>query len=103
LDALGYPLHCGGESVVFEVWERGAARWNQDRLADYLLKINRLEIDRRVGAMTDVLQIKIDSKKLRDRLDGTKAQMKTSQDGDVALLPGFTYPNVNSNWKVCVP
>jgi hypothetical protein len=103
LDALGYPLHCGGESVVFEVWERGATLWNQDRLADYLLKINRPEVDRRVGAMTDVLQIKIDSKKLRDKLDGTKAQMKTSQDGDVALLPGFTYPNVNADWKVCVP
>lgn len=103
LDALGYPLHCGGESVVFEVWERGATLWNQDRLADYLLKINRPELDRRVGAMTDVLQIKIDSKKLRDRLDGTKAQMKISQDSDVALLPGFTYPNVNADWKVCVP
>jgi len=53
--------------------------------------------------MTDVLQIKIDSKKLRDKLDGTKAQMKTSLDDDVALLPGFTYPNVNADWKVCVP
>ncbi len=103
LDVLGYPLHCGGESVVFEAWERGAAQWNPDRLADYLMKINRTEIDRRVGAMMDVLQIKIDSKKLQVRLDDVRTQLRKSRDEEVPLLPGFTYPNVNSNWKVCVP
>ena len=102
LDVLGYPLHCGGESVVFEAWERGATQWNPDRLADYLMKINRTELDRRVGAMMDVLQIKVDSKKLQVRLDEVRTQLRKSRVV-VPLLPGFTYPNVNSNWKVCVP
>lgn len=103
LDALGYPLHCGGESVVFEVWERGATQWNPDRLADYLMKINRTEIDRRVGAMTDVLQIKIDSKKLQVRLDDVRTQLRKSRDEEVPLLPGFIYPNLNPTWGVRVP
>lgn len=103
LDVLGYPLHCGGESVVFEAWERGAAQWNPDRLADYLIKINRTEIDRRVGAMTDVLQIKIDSKKLQERLDDVRTQLRKSQDEEVPLLPGFIYPNLNPIWGVRVP
>jgi hypothetical protein len=103
LDALGYPLHCGGESVVFEVWERGTTLWNPDRLADYLLKINRSEIDRRVGAMTEALQIKMDSQKLQMRLDQVKAQLSKSRDEEVPLLPGFTFPNLNPTWGVRMP
>jgi len=102
LDALGYPLHCGGESVVFEVWERGAALWNPDRLANYLQMINRPEIDRRVGAMMDALQIKCDSTALQARLGEVKAQLSSSQE-EVSLLPGFTYPGWNPTWRVRVP
>lgn len=103
LDTLGYPLHCGGESVVFEAWERGTKYWNQKRVADYLVKINRPELDRRVGAMTEQLQVKIDSEQLQNRLDTIKAQVKCAETDNIALLPGFIYPSVNSNWKVCVP
>ena len=102
LDTLGYPLHCGGESVVFEAWERGSTLWNPDRLADYLQKINRTEIDRRVGAMMDALQIKCDSTRLKDRLNEVKAQLSTSQE-EISLLPGFTYPDVNPIWRVRMP
>jgi len=101
LDTLGHPLHCGGESVVFEAWERGASQWNTDRLAEYLEEIDLPELDRRVGAMLDTLEIKADSQKLNTRLEAVRQCRADAVE--LPLLRGFSYPNLNRTWNIRVP
>jgi predicted transcriptional regulator of viral defense system len=101
IDTLGYPLHCGGEGVVFEAWERGTGLWNEDRFAEYLQKIDQPEMDRRVGAILETLELKADSRKLQARLEAVRAS--SANNVEVSLLRGFFYPNLNRTWNVRVP
>ena len=105
LDTLLHPLRCGGEGVVFEAWERGAQRWNPARLASHLEAINRLDFDRRVGTMLEVIGVGADSEPLRARLTSARAQVKVAGDGlsELELLPDFTYSRLNAEWRVRVP
>jgi predicted transcriptional regulator of viral defense system len=101
LDTLGYPLRCGGEGVVFEAWERGTGLWNEDRFAEYLEKIDQPEMDRRVGAILETLELKADSRKLHARLEAVRAS--GANNVEVSLLRGLFYPNLNRTWNVRVP
>jgi hypothetical protein len=105
LDTLKYPQHCGGEEVVFEAWERGVVQWNADRLAEYLEKIDQLEFDRRVGAILETLDLKVDSAKLNARLESARARTAASNTEirELPLLGNFSYPNLNNHWRVLVP
>ena len=102
IDTLIYPMQCGGQSVVFEAWERGIELWNPDRMADYLLGINRHSFDRRVGAMLEVLGSHNGSSKLTDRLEGVRRKLDSSSC-DICLLNGMSYPLLNESWKVRIP
>jgi len=102
LDALIYPTQCGGQSVVFEAWERGVERWNSDRMADYLLRINKPSFDRRVGAMLEVLGFSNSSSRLYDRLMGVRKNIGSSTS-EISLLNGMSYLGFNEQWKVRIP
>jgi len=104
LDTLLHPVRCGGEAVVFEAWERGSEKWNEDLMAEHLNKINRPETGRRVGAMFDMLGIKPKSNLLEVHLQQIRQQVATSRNWpELVLLPEFSYHNLNTAWRVYTP
>ena len=102
LDSLIYPTQCGGQSVVFEAWERGMDLWNPDRMADYLVQIGKPTFDRRVGAMLEVLGIKLSSTKLEKRLENVGREVNGPSEA-IALLNGMDYPRLIDSWNVMIP
>ena len=102
LDSLIYPTQCGGQSVVFEAWERGMDLWNPDRMADYLVQIGKPTFDRRVGAMLEVLGIKLRSTKLEKRLENVGREANGPSEA-IALLNGMDYPRLIDSWNVMIP
>lgn len=102
LDALIYPVQCGGQSVAFESWARGVEIWNPERMADYLFGINRPSFDRRVGAMLEVLGTRCGCSKLIERIEGARLKIDSSSE-EIPLLNGMVYSRINESWKVGVP
>jgi hypothetical protein len=105
LDTMRYPRHCGGESVVFEAWERAVDRWDVDRLADHLAQLNQPEADRRVGAMLDLLDMPGGSTKLQARLDIVREALEKSNvmPPEIPVLADHEYPRVHPIWRVRLP
>jgi len=105
LDTLFQPLRCGGEAVVLEAWEVGVKRIDADRMAEHLAKIGREDLDRRVGAILDLVGADFSSTLLGSRLKRLKEQLAGgSQDAaNIPLLPSFTFTGWNDTWKVQVP
>jgi predicted transcriptional regulator of viral defense system len=105
LDTLFQPLRCGGEAVVLETWEVGIKRIDADRMAEHLAKIGREDLDRRTGAILDLVGANFSSTLLGSRLKRLKERLSSgSQDvASIPLLPGFTFTEWNDTWKVQVP
>ena len=105
LDTLLQPVRCGGTAVVFEAWENGAGELDADRLASHLTAIDRPELDRRVGAISDVIGFQPSSGALRQRLD--EARRKAAASGsameEIPLLPGCICSTPASTWRVLLP
>ena len=103
LDTLLHPLRCGGESTVFEAWERGISRWNPERLERHLAEIGRDDFERRVGAMLDFLDASA-GPVLATRLNASKERRRQSDEATpIPLLHGFEYPRVSADWGVTLP
>lgn len=103
LDTLHKPLYCGGTPVIFEAWEEGIARFDENVLNDYLLKISSTSLSRRVGAMFDLLDFvpsDLLSKTLQRALELDEQQTSLA---NISLLPGIEFPSLNSKWQVMTP
>jgi len=103
LDTLHKPIYCGGPSVIFEAWEEGLTRLDEDLLNDYLQKIDSLLILRRVGAMIETLNFRPshDFEVTLERcLENISQHSETSA---IPILPGFEFPSLNAKWKVMTP
>ncbi len=103
LDTLHRPLSCGGPAVVFEAWEEGLGRLNEDRIADYLLAMDYLPSVQRLGYMLDDLDYVP-----RDRLSGVIKRYLSRLDPDDQsayrqLFPGMSYHNLKTPWLVYGP
>jgi hypothetical protein len=104
LDALWQPLKSGGESVVFEAWERGVTRWNPDRMAKHLAAINRQDWDRRVGAMLSLLGVEVPSGSLGTLLAARRESWRAStENSPLVLLPGLPGSRLLSEWGILMP
>jgi predicted transcriptional regulator of viral defense system len=103
LDTLHRPLACGGPRVVFEAWDRGLKRMDEDRLADFLVRMDRRAIAQRLGYILDDLDYKPRSK-LRSVLDQYLSQLNPA-DSSVyqQLFPGVEYSNLRHPWLVYGP
>ena len=103
IDTLHRPLHCGGPAVVFEAWDEGLKRMNEDRLADYLASIDYRPAVQRLGYMLDDLDFKPRAK-LRSVLDQYLSQLDPA-DSTVyqQLFPGIEYHNLRLPWLVYGP
>lgn len=105
LDTLIQPVRCGGEAVVLETWENGVQRMDADRMAEHLSKIRREDLERRVGAILDLIGTDIAATSLGRRLQALRKRLAAcaQQIPDIPLLPGFQFPNLSGIWKVRTP
>jgi len=104
LDTLWHPLRCGGESVVFEAWERGVGRWNPERMAKHLSTINRQDLDRRVGAIMTLIKCEIPSGTLKTLLEARQTELrKVPSTEPLPLLPGLPGSTLLSGWGILTP
>jgi len=103
LDALLQPIRCGGEAVVLEAWETGARQMDTDRMAEHLAKIQRDDLDRRVGAMLEMLEVNLTGSTLALRLKAVSDRLKTQRVPEIPLLPGLEFLELNQIWQVRIP
>ena len=103
LDTLHRPLACGGPAVVFEAWDQGLKRMNEERLADYLVSMDHRPVAQRLGYILDDLDYKPRSR-LRSVLDHYLSQLDPA-DSSVyqQLFPGVKYGNLSHPWLVYGP
>jgi predicted transcriptional regulator of viral defense system len=103
LDALMQPVRCGGEAVALEAWETGAKLIDLDRMAEHLAKIQRDDLDRRVGAVLEMLGVDFAASTLEQRLNSVRSQLMTQDFPEIPLLAGFEFSELNKTWKVRTP
>ena len=103
LDTFHKPLYCGGTPVVFEAWEEGVTRFDEDLLNNYLLKIKSPLLLRRVGAMLDLIDY-TPTPTLKITLEkGLELAEQNNTLASISLLPGVEFPSFNSKWQVMTP
>jgi predicted transcriptional regulator of viral defense system len=103
LDALMQPVRCGGEAVALEAWETGAKQIDMDRMAEHLAKIQRDDLDRRVGAVLEMIGVDFVTSTLGQRLNSVRSQLMTQDVPEISLLAGFEFSELNKTWKVRTP
>lgn len=101
LDTLWQPLKFGGESIAFEVWERGVQVWNPDKMAKHLGTINRQDWIRRVGAMLSLLGVKVEGD-LKELLQKSSLNL-SGHEIPLALLPDLPATNLIKEWGILTP
>jgi predicted transcriptional regulator of viral defense system len=103
LDALMQPVRCGGEAVVLEAWETGVKQIDADRMAEHLAKIQREDLDRRVGAVLEMIDADLAASTLGRRLNAVRDRLMVQDAPEIPLLAGFEFPEWNKTWKVRTP
>lgn len=100
LDTLHKPWSCGGSSVVFEAWERGLPLLDETRVLEYLKKIGRTDLTRRVGYMLENNNYSPVDPKLCKLLNDAKAKVKKGQMPTIPLLPDVPSKSLDDTWGV---
>ena len=101
LDTLWQPLKFGGESIIFEVWERGVELWNPERMAKHLVAIGRQDWTRRVGAMLSLIGLETDGS-LQSLLEESRKQISETTP-PLAMMPGVPGTNLIKQWSILSP
>ncbi len=105
LDTLYKPFSCGGPGVVLEAWQGSLTFRNLDeeRLVEYLKKMNYPATARRLGAMLELVGY-APGKELQQLLETCQATVnREGQFARISLLPGVHYENINDRWLVAMP
>jgi hypothetical protein len=103
LDALMQPVRCGGEAVALEAWETGVKQIDADRMGEHLAKIQRDDLDRRVGAVLEMIGVNFAASTLGQRLNAVRDRLITEAHPEIPLLASFEFPELNKTWKVRTP
>jgi hypothetical protein len=103
LDALMQPVRCGGEAVALEAWETGVKKIDPDRMAGHLAKIQRDDLDRRVGAVLELIGADFAASDLGRRLNALRERLMTEPVPEIPIMAGFEFPELNKTWKVRAP
>ena len=103
LDGLMQPTRCGGEAVVLEAWETAVKQLDAERMAEHLGKIQHEDLDRRVGAMLEMLGADFASSALGRRLKTIKDRLTTPAVTEIPLLAGLEFSTSNQTWKIQTP
>jgi hypothetical protein len=103
LDALMQSVRCGGEAVALEAWETGVKQIDADRMAEHLSKIQRDDLDRRVGAVLELIGADFAASNLGQWLDAVRDRLLTQDVPEIPLLAGLEFSEPNKTWKVRTP
>ena len=103
LDTLHRPPSCGGASVIWEAWQTGLPRLDEQRLQLHLETLAEPKLWRRVGYLFDALE-HYPATDLRAALDRARHEVATQPDLPVApLFPGLPAVSVDPAWRLAVP
>ncbi len=91
------------EAVALEAWETGVRQIDPDRMAGHLAKIQRDDLDRRVGAVLELIGADFAASDLGRRLKALRERLMTEPAPEIPLLAGFEFPELNKTWKVRTP
>ena len=86
-----------------EAWETGVKQIDADRMGEHLAKIQRDDLDRRVGAVLEMIGVNFAASTLGQRLNAVRDRLITQADPEIPLLAGFEFPELNKTWKVRTP
>jgi hypothetical protein len=100
LDTLHRPMNCGGPAVVFEAWETGLERLDQDVLAGMLGEVDDPKLTRRVGVMLTNTRRALEPA-LAAAMD-VAAHSAREQDA-IPLFVGIPHTTIDTRWHVLVP
>src|SRR5580658_8207142 len=100
LDTLMQPVRCGGEAVALEAWETGVKQMDADRMAEHLAKIQREDLERRVGGVLEMIGADIAATSLGHRLSAVRNRLASQNVPEIPLLNGFQFPELNQAWQV---
>jgi len=103
LDALMQPVRCGGEALVLEAWETGIKQMDAERMADHLAKIQREDLERRVGAILNLIGADFTATALGQRLSAVRERLRSQDVPAIPLLAGIEFPAWNNTWKIRTP
>ncbi len=103
LDALMQPVRCGGEAVALEAWETGVQQIDPDRMGEHLAKIQRDDLDRRVGAVLEMVGANFAASTLERRRNAFRDRLIAEAVTEIPLLAGFEFTELNKTWKVRIP
>jgi len=98
LDTLHRPWACGGPSVVFEAWERGATLMDETRMAQHLRALDNAALSRRVGYLLEQQGHAVTDPALRGMLQDAQRQFATERQEPVPLLPGVPATQTVEEW-----
>jgi predicted transcriptional regulator of viral defense system len=105
LDTLYKPQNCGGPAVVLEAWQEAttSGRLDEERLVDYLARMDYPSTTRRVGAILQLMGY-YPGDELKSYLDQAKKNIdRAAPYSQISLLPGFDYSNLDEEWLVKSP
>ncbi|MBI3271425.1 MAG: hypothetical protein HYZ53_20715 [Planctomycetes bacterium] len=103
LDTLSRPFQCGGPETVFEAWSEGLGRLDEKRLVEYLAAIGSAVLSRRVGAMLESFDYKIQGPLLATLEAARQSPTRSDGGGMVPLLAGMAYTTPMDRWKILGP
>ena len=72
-------------------------------MAEHLAKIQRDDLDRRVGAVLEMIGADFAASTLGQRLNEIRKRLVTQDVLEIPLLAGFEFPELNKTWKVRTP
>jgi hypothetical protein len=72
-------------------------------MSEHLAKIQRDDLDRRVGAVLEMIGADFAASTLGHRLNAVRDRLKTQDVTEIPLLAGFEFTEQNKNWKVRTP
>ncbi len=105
LDTLHKPQNCGGPAVVLEAWHEAttSGRLDEERLVDYLVRMDYPSTSRRVGAMLRLMDYDAGAR-LENYLGQARQVVNNKAPySQISLLPGFDYSNLDEEWLVRLP
>ncbi len=105
LDTLYKPFHCGGPETVFEAWHEAfqLGGINEERLADYIERMNYPATARRTAVMFKLMQ-HAPGIALRRTLQVVREKIaRNSEFAEISLLPGLDYSKTDEEWLVKIP
>jgi hypothetical protein len=72
-------------------------------MAEHLSKIQRDDLDRRVGAVLEMIGAYFTASTLGQRLNAVRDRLLTQDVPEIPLLAGFEFQESNKTWKVRTP